>query len=465
MTDRSDEPLPATDFTERARPSASLPFAVMGEFDHIVAAMRESPVVSAFEEMSISGDFSALDQNPAKRQHFLSRFLLRKFSFTRDGREGIFQMKAAGRAAPQRVGLKGAASRNLLHAGLDENGELSNRNEGYIALIETHAAPALRCLLEDPDSLSPGQRATIAFFIAVQTMRTPAAAAQVTALAQTAFQNAASEMFSDREAFAERHREFYGRDAGDEEIDAFRREVIDSVREEKVRLVGARGAAFGEGLRHAVELVPQIIAFDWTLLRAPDANFITCDRGYAIHDPTPPVPWAAQGLLSSENTETTFPLSSDACLLLRPVPASAGLSIAEADARQVELINLRTYGWAEEYVFGETQAALVAVRTAARRRPADVIRPRPFSQAIGIEPDPDDDSLARENLRRGWPAQITNSEGEIRDYMVFEVGESEGRRRKRLDELIESRARKRAGVGPNDPLPGRIVSSMVAPVV
>ncbi len=258
----------------------------MGEFDHIVAAMRESPVVSAFEEMSISGDFSALDKNPAKRQHFLSRFLLRKFSFTRDGREGIFQMKAAGRAAPQRVGLKGAASRNLLYAGLDENGELSNRNEGYLALIETHAAPALRCLLEDPDSLSPGQRATIVFFIAVQTMRTPAAAAQVTALAQTAFQNAASEMFSDREAFAERHREFYGRDAGDEEIEAFRREVINSVREEKVRLVGARGAAFGEGLRHAVELVPQIIAFDWTLLRAPDANFITCDRGYAIHDPT-----------------------------------------------------------------------------------------------------------------------------------------------------------------------------------
>lgn len=147
------------------------------------------------------------------------------------------------------------------------------------------------------------------------------------------------------------------------------------------------------------------------------------------------------------------------------MPASAGLSIAEADARQVELINLRTYGWAEEYVFGETQAALVAVRTAAHQRPADVIRPRPFSQAIGIEPDPDDDSLARENLRCGWPAQITNSKGEIRDYMVFEVGEPEGRRRKRLDELIESRARKRAGVGPNDPLPGRIVSSMVAPVV
>jgi hypothetical protein len=435
----------------------------MGEFDHIVAAMRESPLISAFQEMSISGDFGALDQNQAKRHHFLPQLLLRKFSFIRDGKEGIFQMKAAGRGAPQRVGLKGAASRNRLYAIPGEDGGLSNRHEGYLALIENHAAPALATLLGDPDSLSPGQRATIAFFIAVQTMRTPGAAAQVTAVAQTAFQNAASEMFSDREAFAERHREFFGGDADEEEIEAYRREVIDSVREGKLRLVGERGTAFAEGLRHAVERVPQIIAFDWTLLQAPGAGFITCDRGYAIHDPTPPVPWAAQGLLSSENSETTFPLSSEACLLLRPVPASASLSIAEIDARQIEQINLRTYGWAEEYVFGETQAALVAVRKSARQRPTDVIRPRPFSQAILIEPDPDDDSLARDNVRRGWPAQLTNAEGEVRDYVVIPVGEFEGPQRKRVDELVELRARKRAGVGPDDPLPGRIVGSMVAP--
>lgn len=83
-------------------------------------------------------------------------------------------------------------------------------------------------------------------------------------------------------------------------------------------------------------------------------------------------------------------LSSEACLLLRPGSAS---------------------------VFGETQAALVAVRTAARQRPADVVRPLPLTQAIMIEPDPDDDSLGRDNLRRGWPAQVTNAEGEVRDYV------------------------------------------------
>jgi hypothetical protein len=435
----------------------------MGEFDHIAEAMRESPVVSAFTEMSLAGDFSALEKNQAKRQHFLPQLLLRKFAFVKDGQEGIFQMKAAGRAAPRRVGVRQAASRKGLYSVLGEDGELSNRHEGYLALIEEHAAPALTCLLEDPDSLSPGQRATIAYFIAVQTMRTPDAAAQVNAVAQTAFQNVTSEMFSDRAAFAERHREFFGEGADEAEIEAFRKKIIESVRDEEMRIVGARGAAFAEGLRHAVELVPAIIALDWTLLRAPGGGIITCDRGYAIHDPTPPVPWATQGLLSSENSETTFPLSSDACLLLRPEPASAGLSIGELDSQQVEKINLRTYGWAEEYVFGETQAALVAVRKAARERPADVNRPRPFCEAILIELDPGDDSLARENLSRAWPAYLPNGNGEPRDYVVIPIGEGEGPRRKRVDELVGRRARKRAGVGPDDPLPGRIVNSMVGP--
>jgi hypothetical protein len=32
----------------------------MGEFDHIVAALHSSPVVCAFTEMGVSGDFSGL---------------------------------------------------------------------------------------------------------------------------------------------------------------------------------------------------------------------------------------------------------------------------------------------------------------------------------------------------------------------------------------------------------------------
>jgi hypothetical protein len=60
-------------------------------------------------------------------------------------------------------------------------GKPSNRNEGYLALVESHAAPALRQLTDGPESPSPAERATISFFVALQAMRTPAAAQQVTA--------------------------------------------------------------------------------------------------------------------------------------------------------------------------------------------------------------------------------------------------------------------------------------------
>lgn len=99
----------------------------MGEFDRIVAAMSESPVIAAFTEMSVSGDVSSLEKNGAKRHHFLPQRLLRSFASEADDRERIFQMETTGRAAPRKVGLRGAASRNLLYAIEDEDGLLSNR--------------------------------------------------------------------------------------------------------------------------------------------------------------------------------------------------------------------------------------------------------------------------------------------------------------------------------------------------
>jgi len=116
----------------------------MGEFDHIAAAMRASPLTAAFMEMAETNDFSRLDKNTAKRHHFLPQFLLRGFSHTYHGKGHIFQMETRSRRAPVRVGVRSAAVRTGLYAAPDEDGELSNRNEGYLALVESHAAPALR---------------------------------------------------------------------------------------------------------------------------------------------------------------------------------------------------------------------------------------------------------------------------------------------------------------------------------
>jgi Protein of unknown function (DUF4238) len=436
----------------------------MGEFDHIVAALQSSPLVRELTEIGVSGDFSRLEKNEAKRHHFLSQFLLRGFAQERNGKHRLFQMEAARRGAPRPVDIRTAASRRRLYTGIDEQGEPSNRNEGYLALVESHAAPALRKLIDDPASLSPADRATIAFFVALQEMRTPAAAQQVTAVANAAFRTAATELLSDRRAFAERHREAAGSLADDEEIERLRQETLNEVRSGGVRLSGEGGAAFGAALEHAVGNVAPVFAFDWTLLVAPDGGVITSDRGIAISDPTPPFPWVAQGMLSSENSTTFMPLSDTHCLAMRPGCGSCGLAVSGLSALEVETLNLRVYGWADTYVFGKSQEGLARVRIAARRRPADVVRPKPFCQVALIELDPDDTSLADANRQRGWPAHVPNANGEPRDYIVIPADAPYPELLKQADELTERRARKRAGIGPDEPFEGRIRNQPLHPL-
>jgi Protein of unknown function (DUF4238) len=311
-------------------------------------------------------------------------------------------METASRRAPLRVDMRTAASRHRLYTATDEDGRASNRHEGYLAFVETHAAPALRRLISDPASLSPGDRATIAFFVALQTMRTPVAAEQVTAIANAALKTASSEFFSDRQAFADRYRERFDNGATEAEIERFRQKTLDQIRDGQVRLNGRDGAAFAAGFQHAAKNAPMLVAFHWTLLRASSGGLIASDRGYAIHDPNPPYPWASQGLLSSESTEVTVPLTDMNCLLMRPVPGDCGLAVLEISADEIEILNLRTYGWADKHVFAKTQATLESVRVASRRRPARVIRPRPFCQVALLEPDPE---TAR------WPKRICAAAG------------------------------------------------------
>jgi hypothetical protein len=425
----------------------------MGQFDHIANALRASPLTAAFMEMAETGDFSRLDKNQAKRQHFVPQLLLRGFSHPFNDKPYVFQMETGSRRAPRRVDVRAAASRHRLYAVPDEAGELSNRNEGYLALVEDHAAQALRRLLDDPKSLSPGDRATIAMFVALQTMRTPAAAKQMVTVANAAFRMAVTEFNSDRHAFAESYRSSHGDEVSDEEIEQFRQEMIAQVRDGRLR-VGGEAAALSTGLIQAIEKVPLLFEFDWTLLQAPTGGFMTSDRGFAIHDPTPQFPWAWQALLSSDTTETTVPLSDTACLLMRPLLMRGGLTVREASARDVETINLRTFGWADEYVFGKTQDTLVAVRLASRQRPADVIRPKPFSEVVLIEADPDDNSLIEMNLRkRGHPPRL-RQQGRVFDYVVIPSDQPHPELWALVEEVAERRARTRAGSGLTNRLNG-----------
>jgi hypothetical protein len=418
---------------------------LVGEFDHIF-------------EMAETMDFSRLE-SAAKRQHFLPQMLLREFCREKDGKERIFQLDVkTGKTLP--VSPEKAASRRHLYTVVEADGSRSNQNEGYLALVESHAAPALKRFLADPVALTDGDRATLAFFISLQTQRTPAAAVRINEIASSAFRMLAGSMFSDRREFAERYREHFGKDATPEEIESFRQETIDAVSSGRVKLVDRGGVAFSVGMHHAAEQSFMLYDFDWTLLRCPGA-FVTSDRAFAIYDPTPQYPWSTEGILSSENAETTIPLSEDACLLLRPL--GHGLRVQDISASDAEFVNLRTYGWADTYIFGATQESVVRVRKAAKARPKDAAKPRPACQVTILDPDPDDDSFAAANLKRGWPARLPY-EGVMHDYVVIPSDKPHPELNAKVDAAVERRTRKRFGVGEEAILDGRMRVNPIHPL-
>jgi len=97
-----------------------------------------------------------------------------------------------------------------------------------------------------------------------------------------------------------------------------------------------------------------------------------------------------------------------------------GVRRHDVDGNAVRTINLRTYGWATEYIYGSSQEHVVAVRKAAKREPTAVARPHEVYSPVLLERDPSDDSLAQENRRRGWSPYI-NHKGAAHDYVAIGI--------------------------------------------
>lgn len=426
--------------------------------DEIAAAFDSSPLVA--ELATLADSDGSVYESEAKRQHFIPQLLLRGFSEKAGGKPTLFQLNTRS-GKPQRTSVEAAASRRYLYAVKNEDGTRNNRLEGFLARFESHAAPALARLLGDPLALSPADRATLSLFFAVQTHRTPAAMAQGVQLANVVMRMlVGTESFSDPVAFQDTYGKIFGdHNKTPEEIEEFRQQTIRSVREGKTVMVDPGGAALTTGLSVAGDQALTIFQLSWTLVTSA-GGFVASDRGFAMYDPTPVYPWSASGLLSSPHAQTTIPLSDEACLLL--TPDGDVLATDDVTDREVMALNLRTYGWADEYIFGKSQPIVTAVRVAAKSRSHEVVRPKPYSQMLLIDPDPGDDSFARANARRGWPPRLMY-EGVAHDYVVVPHDRPAPEIHELVDRVLEERARKRMGLPEGVRPPGQITTGPINP--
>lgn len=137
----------------------------------------------------------------------------------------IYQLDVRS-GANRRVKIAGAASRRHFYAISDDEGNRSNQIEGFLAMAESHSAPALARLLSDPQHLSEADRGTLAFFVALLDQRTPGATTRSSQAANTVMRMLLSSAFSDVERFAERYRKIFPpadseEEASDEQIEEF----------------------------------------------------------------------------------------------------------------------------------------------------------------------------------------------------------------------------------------------------
>lgn len=403
--------------------------------DDLDAAFRASSLFQQFERLG-APDADPLPDAEAKRHHFVPQFLLR--NFIEAGRDRLFQLDVqSGRTQAIKPGA--AASRRHFYSVIDEEGNRDSRVESYLGVVESHAARALNRLLDDPAALEPGDRATLAYFFGLFGVRTPQAAERTAAGSDVIMKMMLAARVTHPDVFARDYREAIG-EGPEVEIEELRLEMLAALEEGRVHLDDPRAHAIGLGLQMSADLAAVIFLAEWTLCRT-EGFFITSDAGLAMYDPTPRFPWSGNGWFSSPGAQTTIPLSRTHCLLITPGD-DASMGIVDAEADKTDAINLRTYGWASDYIYGHSQEAVAQVRRLAKRRRDDVVRPRPARQMILIDADPADTSLADEHARRGWPRQFY-VEGQLHDYLVIGIDGAPVETGARASQLARQRATSR----------------------
>lgn len=402
-----------------------------------------SPLLKELEALVRAGD--PYPESDAKRHHLVPRFLLQRFVRQTSERPRIMQLDVTC-GKPQAVDPAAAASRMRFYRVTDDDGTTHQRVEYFLALVESHAAEAIGRLLERPAGLSPADRATLSVFFGLLESRTSAALANMARIADTLLKYLMASAIAEPTDFAELCRAHLG-EADAETIEDHRRRLIGLLRQGKLRLANPHEVAIGLMLDSMVNSAQYIYQLDWCLLQSDEGAFVTSDRALAMHDPTPPYPWSGHGVLSSPSAETTIPLDPGRCLLLTPPQrpmTSTAVSRQGCDAGRVAEINLRTYGFASRYIFGDSQALVAGVRRDAKQRPHLVERPRPFRQVMLIDADLGDERLAHEHRERGWPERLIHH-GDLHDYVLLDEEDRVVERSIAVAELGRMRAERRLG--------------------
>jgi hypothetical protein len=196
--------------------------------------------------------------------------------------------------------------------------------------------------------------------------------------------------------------------------------------------------------RGAPDFAVRLFPMPWSVVASSGISYITSDSGIGVIDG-----WRGDlpqvNVLGSRDARLLMPMSRAHCLQIGPEGyAPNTIAQAKLESRDVMLVNLAVYGWAQRHIFAEGQRAAQDVRRAAKKSPQAAGRPQPFKQHILIERDPLEDSLAQAHRRVGRSPYIEHA-GETFDYVVLRDDNNLAADALRALALGKARAARRTG--------------------
>jgi Protein of unknown function (DUF4238) len=321
----------------------------------------------------------------SRRHHFIPQFILRGFADPDTGRLYQLNIETGEITDP---GPKGAGWERRLYRVTDDQGRDNDFLECFFSLVETHAADSIRALDDDPCGLSEGDRANIALFLALQEGRTPGGHKRMLEAFTAIGRLQLDVMLQNPGALSQA-----GKSAA--ELKQLREDTLDELRDGHLRVAATKELTLRIMIETWLERAGPIHTMSWVALRANGGEFVIGDRVVTMVDPTPRFPWSGNGWLSSATAYATIPLGPE--LVLR-LDQPGGRWMAERrTSRQIERMNLRSYGWADRYVYARSRQVLEELHTEAKTAPHRLERRRPSPHVILEHADPNDPTVGAEH--------------------------------------------------------------------
>jgi len=313
----------------------------------------------------MAGGLLEIPASSAKRHHFVPQLWLRQFGAV-DNPLRLHRLdRATGRWLKEPI--KTAASKHRLYGIRTDAGELDQRVEGFLAFIEGHAAEAFRgfAAADDP-VLDERQAFPLSILLGLQLTRAPRLLEHVGSLVESGgleLMRAAT----DDVAFGELVRSVDGPEVTDQTIEEYRQAFVRALDRDAIRLENPTELAAASLIENVIEAGEFVAHADWCFLEADSSEFVLNDVGHARIT-------SRQGLPVDD--AIVFPLSPRRCLLVSPpsVADATRVSRRACSADATARVNLCTYAWADDFIYGRTQNVVTNVRADAKRR-KHLVRP------------------------------------------------------------------------------------------